>query len=138
MPTASTAAKRRHSRSASGLIAPRAKIWFEANGENVFCRGLADVLDAVERTHSIKAAAEEVGRSYRHIWARIKRTEEALGEKLVAAQVGGRGAERSELTPLAIDLVREFREMRAEIHRLIDQVYARRLAGFKKKHSSRK
>lgn len=118
------------------LVRPRLKLWLEADGESVFCRGMADILRAVDRTHSIKAAAAEVGRSYRFIWARIKSAETALGAKLVAAQVGGKGAERSGLTPLAAALLREFDQLRRDAHRLIDDVYARRIDAVLKKFPS--
>ena len=39
------------------------------------------ILEAVERTGSIKHAATEVGWSYRRVWSRIKRTEQALGRE---------------------------------------------------------
>jgi molybdate transport system regulatory protein len=138
MSIATLKSRRRKSPAAAGVISPHVKLWLEANGENVFCRGMAEVLEAVQRTHSIKGAAAEVGRSYRYIWARIKQTEEALGAKLVAAQVGGRGAERSELTPLAVELLQEFSHMRAEVYRLIDDVSARRLAALLKRHAPRR
>lgn len=134
---ATAATPKRRSRAKAGVISPHVKLWLEANGENVFCRGMADILDAVQRTHSIKAAAAEVGRSYRFVWARIKQTEDALGAKLVAAQVGGRGSERSELTPLAVELLQEFRQMRADVYRLIDEVSSRRLAALLKRHADR-
>lgn len=134
---ATAATSKRRPRAKPGVISPHVKLWLEANGENVFCRGMADVLEAVQKTHSIKGAAAEVGRSYRYIWNRIKQTEDALGAKLVAAQVGGRGTERSELTPLAVELLQEFRQMRAEVYRLVDEVSARRLAALLKRHAGR-
>ncbi len=116
------------------MVTPRVKLWLEANGESVFCRGLADMLVAVDRTESIKAAAKDVGRSYRFVWARIKEAEEALGAKLVEAHVGGSGTRRSPLTPLAKDLLQEFEQLRAAVFQLVDKDFDRRLQQTLKKH----
>lgn len=121
-------------RKLAAAVTPRIKLWLEANGESVFCHGLADMLKAVDRTHSIKAAAEEVGRSYRFVWARIKEAEATLGAKLVEAHVGGSGTQRSELTPLAHDLLREFDQLRKEVFHLVDNVFGQRLQSTLKKY----
>lgn len=116
------------------VVTPRVKLWLEAQGESVFCRGLADMLNAVDRTQSIKAAATDVGRSYRFVWARIKEAEQALGAKLVEAHIGGSGTRRSALTPLAKDLLQEFEQLRAAVFQLVDKDFARRLQQTLKKH----
>jgi molybdate transport repressor ModE-like protein len=75
------------------------------------------ILEAVERTGSIKHAAAEVGWSYRHVWNRVKRAEEAIGCVLVTTQLGGPGKDRSGLTPDARRIVSRFHELR---NRLLD------------------
>jgi molybdenum-dependent DNA-binding transcriptional regulator ModE len=45
----------------------------------------------------------------------------------VKTQVGGSGGQRSSLTPLAAELVRQFDEVRDEVCHLVDRVYAARL-----------
>jgi molybdate transport system regulatory protein len=84
------------------------------NGYGFGSRFIA-ILEAVGRTGSIKRAATEVGWSYRHIWSRIKRTEEALGCGLVITQLGGPGKDRSELTPAARHIVARFHELRTRL-----------------------
>jgi hypothetical protein len=79
-------------------LRPRVKVWFEAADGSGFGSGLVAILQAVERAGSIKRAADDLGRSYRHIWDRIKSAERALGRPLVSTQVGGQGAQRSQLT----------------------------------------
>jgi molybdate transport system regulatory protein len=115
-------------------IRPRVKLWLECSGESVFCRGLCDILRAVDETGSIKHAAAEVGRSYRFVWARIKEAEGALGTRLVDSHVGGRGTHRSELTPLARDLVNEFDGLREAVFELVDNVFAQRLDATLQRH----
>src|SRR3954454_12271637 len=77
---------------------PRVKVWLEVDGRYAFGLGISAILQAVDRTGSIKAAAAELGKSYRHVWARVKEAEQALGLRLVEARVGGQGERRSSLT----------------------------------------
>jgi molybdate transport system regulatory protein len=73
------------------------------------------ILEAVERTGSIKHAAAEVRWSYRHVWGRIKRAEGALACTLVTTQLGGPDKERSELTPAGRHVVSRFHELRTRL-----------------------
>jgi molybdate transport system regulatory protein len=82
-------------------VAMRVKVWLEAGGEYAFGFGLTEMLQAVERTGSIKYAAADLEKSYRYVWGRIKQAEAVWGHKLVETQVGGTGPQRSFLTPLA-------------------------------------
>ena len=65
----------------SSAIKARAKVWLEADGKYVFGLGISKILRAVDQEGSIKAAANVVGKSYRHIWARIKEAEEAFEDR---------------------------------------------------------
>src|SRR5437016_13099345 len=67
---------------------PRVKVWLETEGCYVFGFGLAQMLQAVDRTGSIKEAAAELGKSYRYVWGRIKEGEKSLGMALVDERVG--------------------------------------------------
>ena len=97
--------RKRKARKSAG---PRIKVWLEINGDYVFGRGICDILQAVDDAGSIKEAANRVQKSYRHVWARIKDAENAIGEALVVSKVGGTTERRSELTPLARELVSDF------------------------------
>ena len=81
-------------------VTPCAKLWLEVGGQYVFGLGISEILKAVQQTGSIKAAAQQVGKSYRHVWDKIKQAEQALGVPLVRTQVGGKDARRSELSEL--------------------------------------
>ena len=107
---------------------PRLKLWLEEDGQYVFGQGICSILQAVDETGSIKAAAASLGKSYRHIWSRIKATESALGVELVDARVGGEGTHRSQLTDEAQLLVKEYRELRQEVFELVEKRLARKLA----------
>jgi molybdate transport system regulatory protein len=107
-------------------LVPRVKVWLEVGGEYAFGLGLSEVLQAVGRTGSIKQAAAELGKSYRHVWGRLKEAERALGRPLVQTQVGGQGSQRSALTAEAERLLTAFRGLRGRMFQLVEREFARR------------
>ena len=109
-------------------VAPCAKVWLEIDGQYVFGRGISDILKAIAHTGSIKAAADELGKSYRHIWARVKEAEQALGASLVRTQVGGKQTRRSELTELGSALVDDFDKLRQKVLQLVEREFQKRLS----------
>ena len=107
-------------------LTPRVKVWLEAEGGYGFGSGMIEILQAVDRAGSIKAAADALGRSYRHVWDRIKDAERAVGCPLVATQVGGQGAHRSDLTDAARRLVADFLAIRGRMIEVMEQEFAHR------------
>lgn len=103
---------------------PRVKVWLEAEGEYAFGHGIAEILDAVERTGSIKQAAHDLRKSYRYIWGRIKKAEKTIGLQLVQTQVGGKEPQRSFLTPTARDLLADFQRLRRRMIQVVDEEFS--------------
>ena len=101
-------------------LAPRVKVWIEADGRYVFGFGLSEILRAVESSGSIKQAASDLGKSYRYVWGRIKEAEKSIGQPLVETQVGGQGTQRSSLTDSAQRLVAEFTSLRRRMIEVIE------------------
>ena len=116
----------RHDTARREYVQPRVKVWLEIEGQYVFGFGISEILKAVEESGSIKAAAALLGKSYRHIWARIKKAEAALGEPLVNARVGGKGSSRSSLTELARRLVGDYDALRHRMFEVVDQEFSTR------------
>ena len=106
-------------------LAPRVKVWLECGGEYVFGLGLCEVLQAIDRSGSIKQAACDVGLSYRHVWGRIKEAERAGGCPLVETRIGGRDKRRSCLTNEARRLVAAFLAFRERVTQLVQREFAR-------------
>src|SRR5688500_11717620 len=102
-------------RSQPAALEPRVKVWLERDGRYAFGFGISEILQAVERTGSIKHAAADLGKSYRYVWGRVKAAERALGRQLVDTQVGGKDIQRSFLTPTARQLLGDFLELRAHL-----------------------
>ena len=66
-------------------------IWLETDtGEVALSRWRLELLEAVDRTGSISAAAHAMNIQYRLAWNRIHEMEERLGLSLVQTTVGGK------------------------------------------------
>ena len=117
---------------------PRVKVWLEVDGEYVFGFGMSEILKAVRAAGSIKAAAERLGKSYRHVWARIKEAEQALGEPLVHTRVGGQGTSRSSLTERATRLVEDYDALRRRMFEVVREEFSSRLAALSRSRPSRR
>jgi molybdate transport system regulatory protein len=102
------------------------KVWLEVDGRYVFGFGLSEILKAVDATGSIKAAADRLGKSYRHVWSRIKEAEQALNQSLVETRVGGGGRRRSSLTQLAGRLVADYDALRERMFDVVQQEFSSR------------
>ena len=83
------------------------RVWVEREGHAVLGEGRAELLAAIDTEHSITKAAKAAGMSYRRAWNMIQEVNEAAGETLVEAAVGGKQGGGARLTPhgrLAIDV----------------------------------
>ncbi|RJP76650.1 MAG: LysR family transcriptional regulator [Desulfobacteraceae bacterium] len=106
-------------------ITVRSKIWLsDDTGEVIFGLGRLRMLEAIERSGSIQAAAKELGMSYRAIWGRIKATEERLGEPLLLRNIGGRSGGGSELTDFARHLMQQFKKLHQMVTESSDRLFA--------------
>lgn len=87
------------------------KIWLDKNGK-AFGDGPLDILKRVERSGSLKKAAEEINMSYSQAWNLIRTLEKRLGFKLLKRKVGGEQGGGSELTREAKELMEKFQSFR--------------------------
>lgn len=93
----------------------RLHLWMESSGSTLFGLGRLQLLERIETCGSLKAAAEELGMSYRAAWGKLKASEEALGVSLVEKVGGNKSGCR--LTPEGHDLAEAFRLWFAEVER---------------------
>ncbi len=92
----------------------RLHLWLEVNGGMVLGLGRAMLLAKVHELGSLNKAAKALGMSYRAAWGRLKKTEELLGQPLVAS-AGGRSG--FSLTPLGLRLVESFQRWHEDVER---------------------
>lgn len=93
------------------------RVWVERAGRAVLGKGRLELLEGIDRWHSISAAARQMGMSYRRAWLLVQDVNEAAGEPLVVAATGGSRGGGATLTPLGRRAVRLFRELDEGIRR---------------------
>ena len=76
-----------------------------------FGMGRLQLLERIETCGSLKAAAEELGMSYRAAWGRLKASEERLGFPLL--ENSGQGRRAASLTVQARELLEWFERLQA-------------------------
>ena len=99
---------------AAGLI-PHANLWIERNERVVLSGWRVQLLEAIEATGSISAAAERLGVQYRLAWERLEEMEDGLGLRLVERHVGGAHGGGASLTPTGRELIERFNAFAASM-----------------------
>jgi molybdate transport system regulatory protein len=105
------------------ILKLRYKLWIEKNREKVFGDGPLDILHRVERTGSLRKAAEEINMSYSQAWNLIKDLEKRLGFPLLKRKVGGESGGGSKVTEQARDLMMKFEIFRHKAQDSLNLLY---------------
>lgn len=91
----------------------RIKVWLEDDkGETFFGAGQLSILETIDETGSISAAAKQMKMGYRSMWGKLKKIEKRFGMKVLIRQKGGCTGGSSILTPEARDLVDKFKQLK--------------------------
>jgi len=100
------------------------KLWMvNQNNEAVFGNGIAELLETIDKKHSLLTATEDLGMSYRYALHRITLAERRLGKSLVTRVHGGaKGGGSSEVTDFGKDLVKRYRNAQNELKRILEQM----------------
>ncbi len=105
------------------ILKLRYKIWLEKNEEKVFGEGPLDILLRVERTGSLRQAAEEINMSYSQAWNLIKDLEKRLEFNLLERKVGGERGGGSEITEETRKLMTKFKLFLEEADQSLNSLY---------------
>jgi molybdate transport system regulatory protein len=76
--------------------------------------GKADLLEAIERTGTIREAAEGMEMSYMRAWKLVRTMNEAFRDELVTSTRGGTEGGRAELTDAGREALRLYRQLERE------------------------
>jgi molybdate transport system regulatory protein len=100
------------------------KLWMiNEDGEAVFGDGLAELLEEIDKTHSMLEAAKNLQMSYRYALHRITLAEKRLGQLLVHRSRGGaKGGGSSEVTPYGKELIAMYRKAQAELDKALQNL----------------
>ncbi len=105
-------------------LTPHANLWIERHERVVLSRWRVQLLEAIEATGSISAAAERLGIQYRLAWERLEEMEEGLGLRLVERHVGGQHGGGASLTPIGRQLIVRFNEFAAALDEALRDAFA--------------
>ena len=78
------------------------------------------LLDAVDDTGSLSAAAVRLNVPYRTAWTRLREIEAGLGFKVLDTQIGGVEGGGSKLTPAARDVIDRFHRVADGVGGMVD------------------
>jgi len=103
---------------------PRFNLWIEAGGDVVLSAWRVRLLQTIEATGSISAAAVAMQVPYRRAWEKLQEMEAGLGERLVNTSVGGAGGGGAHLTLAGQRVVAQFLAFADGLDALIARRYA--------------
>ena len=100
------------------------KLWMiNEKKEAVFGDGLAELIEEIDKYHSIVAAAQHMNMSYRYALHRITLAEERLGQLLVVRVRGGaKGGGSSEVTDFGRSLAKRYRNAQTELDKILEKM----------------
>lgn len=105
----------------STTLTPHYNLWLERNGQVVLSKWRIQLLEAIEETGSISAAAEQLEVPYRRAWERLNEMEKGLGVQLVTRQAGGSHGGGAQLTEVGRAYVARFKRFEQGIEQIIAQ-----------------
>lgn len=111
-------------RSSKNDVFLRYKLWLSAvSGEGIIGESKYKLLRMIDELGSLKAAAENLGVSYRKAWGDIKESEELLGYSLTEKTRGGVGGGNSVLTSKAKNLLEAYDALHKKMDTAIEDAY---------------
>ena len=92
------------------------RFWLTKEGQSFLGSGRVELLEWIDKTGSINAAAKEMKMSYKAAWERINGMNALADYPLIDRTTGGRGGGGTKLTPYARELIATFHRL-GELHR---------------------
>jgi molybdate transport system regulatory protein len=92
------------------------RFWLTKDQQSFLGAGRVELLERIDATGSINAAAKEMKMSYKAAWERINGMNTLADQPLIERTTGGRGGGGTKLTPYARELIATFHRFN-ELHR---------------------
>lgn len=96
-------------------------LWIEADGERFFGPGPVELLEQIEKTGSISAAAKAMQMSYKKAWELINHLNAQTATPVVIPQTGGEKGGGSVLAPEAYELIEYHHELRKRFANFLEE-----------------
>ncbi len=105
-------------------LRPGFKVWLIGDdASSPIGRGRWQLLQAIEREGSLRAAAACLDISYRKAWGDLKAAEQSLGVKLIEARRGGASGGDTRLTPAGRAWLRAYGAFQARVSRAVERAF---------------
>jgi molybdate transport system regulatory protein len=106
------------------MAKPHAHIRLDFSGTCSIGPGKIGLLEGIERTGSLSAAARALGMSYRRAWLLLHATNEGFENPVVELSVGGKDGGGTRLTEFGRQLIADYREFEAAVDALAVKSFA--------------
>ncbi len=97
--------------------------------EKCFGPGVAELLERVDRLHSLRKATIEMEMAYSKAWRVMKVAEENLGFPLLKSVTGGKGGGGAELTLEARRFLESYRKFETAVREYADEAFVEIMGG---------
>ena len=97
--------------------------------EKCFGPGVAELLEHVDQTHSLRQATMRMGMAYSKAWRILKTAEENLGFPLLSSTTGGKGGGGAELTEDAQRFLKAYRQFEESVRSYADEAFVEIMGG---------
>lgn len=97
--------------------------------DKCFGPGVADLLERVDRLHSLRKATMEMNMAYSKAWRIVKVAEQNLGFPLLKSVTGGKGGGGAELTPEAKRFLLSYRRFEEAVRQYADEAFIEIIGG---------
>jgi molybdate transport system regulatory protein len=106
------------------MVKPQAHIRIDFSGSCSIGPGKIGLLEGIERTGSLSAAARSLGLSYRRGWLLLHSINEAFSLPVVALSIGGRDGGGAKLTEFGRQLVADYRNFESAVDALAVKTFS--------------
>ncbi len=100
------------------------RVWVDRQGQTVLGKGRLELLEGIDRWHSISEAARQLGMSYRRAWLLVQRINAAAEVPLIVAATGGSHGGGAQLTEVGRHAVVLFRELQGQLRHSANVLWA--------------
>jgi molybdate transport system regulatory protein len=83
--------------------------------------GKIELLESIQRTGSLRQAAQALGMSYRRAWLLLDGVNRSFNEPASTASIGGQGGGGVTLTPFGLEIIRSYRAAAQAIESVAQQ-----------------
>lgn len=103
------------------MVTPTIRLRIDFNPRCALGPGKIQVLETIELTGSLSAAARDMGMSYRRAWLLVESLNTGFDQPVVTAQAGGPRGGGMALTPFGRQLIQIYRQLHGQVGALAQQ-----------------